>query len=76
MLDHEMAVEQDRFHFGQRRIVAVDVAPARLHHRELGVGEIGHGAAQEIRRRNKVRIEDGDEFAARRSSALPAARQL
>ena len=63
MLDHEMAVEQNRFHFGERRIIAIDVAPARLHHRQLGIDEIRHRAAQKIRRRNKIRVENRDEFA-------------
>ncbi len=66
MLDGEMAVEHDRFHFRERRVVAVDVAPARLHHRELLLDEIGHGAAQKIGGRNKIRVENRDELSGRR----------
>ena len=62
MLDREMAVEQDRFHFRERRVIAIDVAPARLHHRELLLDEIGHRAAQKICRRNKIGVENCDEF--------------
>ena len=63
VLDGEMAVEQDGFDFGERGIVAVDVAPARLHHGEFRIREIRHGAAQEIGGRNEIGVEDGDEFA-------------
>ena len=58
-----MAVEENGFGFGERGVIAVDVAPARLDHGELGVGEIGNGAREEIGGREKVRVEDGDEFA-------------
>ena len=60
-----MAVEHDRFHFGERGVVAIDVAPARLNHRKFRLDEIRHGAAEKIRGRNKVCIENGDEFACR-----------
>ncbi len=66
MLDREVAVEQDRFDLGEHRVVAVHVAPARLHHRELRLGEIGHRAAQEVGRRDEIGVEDGDELARRR----------
>ena len=65
VLDHEMAVEQDRFHFGQRGIVAIEVGPARLHHADFRGGEIRQRAPQKIRGRNKIGVEDGDEFAGR-----------
>ncbi len=65
MLDDEMAVEQNRFHFGERGIVPVDVAPARLHHGELRIREIRDGAAEKIGGRNKIGVEDGDVFSAR-----------
>ena len=48
VLDDEMAVEQDAFDFGERGVIAIEVGPARLHHGDLGVVEVGHRAAQEI----------------------------
>ena len=75
MLDHEMAVEQDRFHFGERGVVAIQVGPARLHHGDFRIGEIRQRAAQKIRRRKEIGVEDGDEFARRGLQALPAARR-
>ena len=63
VLDDEMAVEQDALDLGQRRVVAIQVGPARLDHADLGIGEIGQRAAQEIRRGQEIGVEDGDEFA-------------
>ena len=44
----------------QQRIILVDMAPARLHHRHFRVGEERHRAAQEVRRRDEVGVEDRD----------------
>ena len=66
VLEDEVAVEQDRLNLRQQRVVLVDVAPARLHHADARIGEMRHQAGQEVRRRDEVRVEDGDELAARR----------
>ena len=42
---------------------AVQIGPARLHHADLGIGEMMHGALQKIARRNEIGVEDGDHFA-------------
>jgi hypothetical protein len=65
-----MAIQQDGLHFRQKRIIAVDVRPAGLHHANPRVGEVMDGALQEIRGRNKVGIEDGDEFTFRGFQAV------
>src|ERR1700683_1898571 len=70
MLDDEVSVQQNGFDFRERGIIAIDIAPARLHHGELFVREIGHRAAQKIRGRNKIRIEDGHKFTGRRFQAF------
>src|ERR1700691_2784627 len=70
MLDDEVSVQQNGFDFRKRGIIAIDIAPARLHHGELFVREIGHRAAQKIRGRNKIRIEDGHKFTGRRFEAF------
>src|SRR5438094_6895676 len=58
-----MAVEQDRFHFGKKRIVAIDVRPARLHHADFWIGEMVDRAQQEVLWWHEVRVKDGDELA-------------
>jgi hypothetical protein len=63
VLDGEVAVEKNRFDLGERRIIAVDVAPAGLHHGDFGIREVGNRAAQEIGRRDEVGVEDGDQLA-------------
>ena len=70
VLEHEVAVEQDGFHLREKRIIAVDVRPARLHHADLGIGEVMDGAQQKIFRRREVGVENGDEFAFRCLQAL------
>ncbi len=63
VLDDEMAVEQNAFDLGERRVVAVEVGPARLEHGQLGVHEIGDSAAEKIGAGDEIGVEDGDEFA-------------
>ena len=58
VLEHEMAVEQDRLDLGEQRVVLVDVAPARLHHPDLRVGEVRHQAHEEVVRRDEVGVEN------------------
>ncbi len=65
MLEHEMAIEQDRLDLGEQRIVAVDVGPAGLHHADLWISEMVNALQEEVGRRNKVGVEDGDELALR-----------
>ncbi len=61
---HQMVtVEHQGLHPGQRRDVAVDVAPARLHHPHLGVDEVADDRAEEARRRDEVGVEDRDQRA-------------
>ena len=63
VLEDEMPIEQHGFHFGQEVVIAIQIAPARLHHAHLGVNEVGNGLDQKIRRRNKIGVEDGNKFA-------------
>src|ERR1700732_794613 len=58
-----MAVEQNGFYLGQHRVVAVDVGPPRLHHADLGIGEVMDALQQKVGRRNKISVKDGNEFA-------------
>ena len=63
VLEDEMAVEQHGLHFGQEVEVAVQVAPAGLHHADFRVGEVMDRARQEIGGRDEIGVEDGDKFA-------------
>src|SRR5713226_6117610 len=65
VFDDEVTVEKNSFHFGERGIVTIHVAPARLRHRQLCVGKVRDGAAEEICRGNEIGVENGDEFAGR-----------
>ena len=63
VLQHKVAVEQDRLHFGQDVMAAVQIRPARLHHADLGIGEMVHGALQKIDGRDEIGVENRDHFA-------------
>ena len=63
VLQHEMAVEQQRLQPGEQRMAAVGVPPARLHHAHARVREDPDGALEEIRRRREVGVEDRDQIA-------------
>ena len=57
-----MAVQQNRLNLCEERIVLIDVPPARLHHRHLGIGEELHASKQEVGRGNEVGVEHRNEF--------------
>ena len=65
MLEHEVAVEQDRLDLRQQRVFVIDVSPAGLHHCDLRVDEERHRPGQEVGSRHEVGIEDRDEVALR-----------
>jgi hypothetical protein len=50
-------------------VVAVHVAPARLDHTHARIAKVRHARPDEIGLRKEVRVEDGDEVAARRGKA-------
>ena len=55
--------EQNRLNLGQKIEIAVQIAPARLHHTHFRIGEMMDGARQEIRRQNEFGVEDRDQLA-------------
>ena len=64
VLDEVVAVEHERLHAREQRVLAVQVAPARLDHADLRVGdEVRDDGAKEVRLREEVGVEDGDELA-------------
>ncbi len=63
LLEEQVAVEEHRLHAREHRVGAVQVAPAGLDHADLGVGKIVHGAFEDIRVRDEVRVEDEDKLA-------------
>jgi hypothetical protein len=60
-----VAVQHQRLHLRQQRVVAVDVAPAGLHHADGRVREVPHHIPEEIERREEIRVEDRDQLALR-----------
>ena len=50
----------------QRGLVAVEMPPLRLHDADLLVGEVMHGALEEVRCGNEVGVEDSHQLASRR----------
>jgi hypothetical protein len=65
VLEDEVAIEQDRLYPREQRIVLVDVAPARLDHTDLRVGEMMNRTEEELGRRYEIGVENGDELAGR-----------
>ena len=65
VLDHEVSIENDRLHLRQKRVLAIDVSPAHLHHADFRIAEVVHDIVEEIRRRYKVGIKDRNQFAGR-----------
>src|SRR4051794_33651265 len=63
MLENEMPIEQDGFHIGEERIVAVEMRPARLHHSDFWIGKMMNDAHEPVLRRAEVSVEDSDELA-------------
>ena len=63
MLEDEVAVEQHALHFGEKVVIAVEVAPACLHHADGGIGEVVNGAREEVRGGDEIGVEDGDHLA-------------
>ena len=70
VLENEVAIEQHGFHFGQEIEAFIEVAPARLHHTDLGVREMVNGSQQKIGRWNEIGIEYRDKLARRALQAL------
>jgi CRISPR/Cas system-associated endoribonuclease Cas2 len=63
-----MVIDPQRLRRRQRRFIVVQMPPLRLHQRQIGdrlavrVVKMRDGAAQIIRRRQKIGIEDRDEI--------------
>jgi hypothetical protein len=64
VLEHEMAVEQNRLDLREQRVILVDMPPARLHHADLRVGEVWQQAMEKIEFRKEIGVENGDIAAA------------
>ena len=63
VLQDKVPVQQHGFHFGQKAVIAIQIAPAGLHDADCGVCEMLDGAREEIRRRDEIGIENRYEFA-------------
>src|SRR4029434_5211181 len=58
LLEEEVPVEEERLHLGEQGIVAVQMAPAHLHHADARVGEVIDGAPQRVRRRHEISVKN------------------
>src|ERR1700733_8836485 len=63
MLEHKVTVQKHGLHFGENAVFAVQIAPAGLHHPNLGVREKVHGSQKEVSRRNEIGVENGKQLA-------------
>src|SRR4051794_11772476 len=54
----EMSIEENRLDLGEQRVILIDMAPARLHHRDASIAEVRHQPGQEISRRNEVSVKN------------------
>ena len=57
-----MAIEEERLHFREQGIVAVQMTPAHLHHADARVGKVINGAPQRVRRRHEISVKNKDEL--------------
>src|SRR5205823_2437048 len=62
LLDSEVSAQHERLEPGQEGIVFVEKSPTELDRRDAWVAEPRDRLLQHVRRRAKVRIEDGEEF--------------
>src|SRR5439155_22427023 len=69
LFEHKMAVEKHRLHPGEQGIAAIQMTPPRLNHPNFRIGKEIDRLAQQIRRWDKIGIENADEFTARRGQA-------
>ena len=65
VLEHEVAIEENRLDLGEQRVVLIDVTPPGLNHGHARVREVGHQAREKIGQRQEVGVEDGHELTAR-----------
>src|SRR5262245_10085626 len=48
MLQHKVPVQQHRLYFGKQIVMAIEIAPSRLHHPDVRISEVMHRALQKI----------------------------
>ncbi len=63
VLDDEVPIEQHRLHLRQQRVLTVDVAPACLDERHLGVFEVANRLLEDVHGRHEVGVEDQHQLA-------------
>src|SRR6266516_2665296 len=61
LLDQKMEIDEQGLQSSEPRVALVEMAPARLHEGYGFVGERADRAAQKVRRRDEVGVEDRDE---------------
>ncbi len=60
VLQDEVAVEQDGLNLRQEGVILIDVSPPGLYHADFRIREVRQEPVEEVRSRQKIRVEDGD----------------
>src|ERR1044071_2632050 len=69
LFEDEMAIEEHRLDPRKQRVATIQMAPARLDHPNFRIGEEIDRFPEQMRRWNKIGIEDTDKFSARSREA-------
>src|SRR5438067_5650066 len=67
LLQQKMAIEEHRLDPREQGVAAVQMTPARLDHPDLRIGEEMDRLFEQVRIRDKIRVQDADELAVGRS---------
>src|SRR5262249_28040545 len=62
LFEQEMPIQENSLHAGEQRIPTIQMPPAGLDHSHFRVRKIVNGSLQQILLRNKIGVEDTNEF--------------
>src|SRR5689334_13031668 len=63
LLEQKMSIQENCLHAGKQRIAPIQMAPPRLNHSDLRVGEEMDGLFKQGSLWNKIGVEDAEKFA-------------
>ena len=63
LLEEQVAIKKHRLHAGEERVATIQVAPARLDHSHIWIGEKMDRALEQIWFWDKIRIQDAEKLA-------------
>src|SRR4029453_17609075 len=62
LLEEEVPIKEERLHLGEQGILAVQVAPAHLHHADMRIGKVINGASQRVGPGYEISVKNEDEL--------------